>query len=84
MALMVMMSLQVNHHVFVVHLINKGDLVKNNSGFIVTAYRIQSDVTLEGFRKIVSALEDRPLNTKERNCVRLSQRVEDSAFKPCR
>jgi hypothetical protein len=43
-------------------------------------YKVQSGVSLEDFQDFVSALEDKPINTKDRNFPGLSQLSEEFGF----
>jgi hypothetical protein len=63
-----------------VPLITKCDVFKNNPGLIVTPYRVQSEVSLEDFQDFVSALEDKPINIKDRKFPGLSQLSEEFGF----
>jgi hypothetical protein len=70
---------QDGHQISVAPLI-KFDLFKNNSGLCITPYRIQSGMSLDDFYNFVSALEDKPIDIKDRNFPGLSQLSEEFGF----
>jgi hypothetical protein len=80
MALVELVHPQGSYQVSVVLLITKCDLFKNNPALIMTPYRVQSGVPLEDFQDFVTALEDKPMEIKDRNFLGLSQLSEEFGF----
>jgi hypothetical protein len=80
MALVELVHPQGNPPVSVGPLIMKCDLFKNNPALTITPYRIQSGVSLEDFQDFVTALEDKPMDIKDRNFLGLSQLSEEFGF----
>jgi hypothetical protein len=80
MSLVELVHPQGSHQVSVVPLLNKCYLFKNNLALAIAPYRLQSEVSLEAFRDFVSALEDKPINIKDRNFPGLSQLSEEFGF----
>jgi hypothetical protein len=66
--------------VSLVPLINKCDLFKNTPGLAIAPSQVGSRVCLEDFRDFVCALEDNPINIKDRNLPGLSQLSEEFGF----
>jgi hypothetical protein len=71
---------QGSHQVSLVPLINNCDLFKNNPGLAIAPYRVESGVSLEDFRDFVTALEDKPIDIKDRKFPGLSQLSEGFGF----
>jgi hypothetical protein len=80
MALVELVYLQGSHQVSVVPLINKCDLFKTNPGLTIAPSRVQSRVSLHDFQDFATALEDKPMNIKDRNFLGLSQLSEGFGF----
>jgi hypothetical protein len=80
MALVELVHPQGSHQISVVPLINKCDLFKNNPGLTISPYRVESGISLDDFRDFVSALDDKPINIKNRNFPGLSQLSEEFGF----
>jgi hypothetical protein len=80
MALVELVHPQGSHQVSVVPLIKKCDLFKNNPGLAIAPSRVESRVSLEDFRDCIAALEDKPINIKDRNFPGLSQLSEEFGF----
>jgi hypothetical protein len=56
------------------------DLFKKNPGLMSAPYRLQSTVSRDTFRDFVSALEDKPIDVKDRNFPGLSHLCEQFDF----
>jgi hypothetical protein len=80
MTLVELVHPQGSHQVSVVPLINKCNGFKTNPGLTIAPYRIQSGVSLEDFQDFVAALEDKPIDIKDRNFPGLSQLSEEFGF----
>jgi hypothetical protein len=72
MSLVELMNPQGGHQVSVVPLVTKCDLFKNNPALFGAPYRVQSGVSLDDFQDFVSALEDKPINIKDRNFLEMT------------
>jgi hypothetical protein len=80
MALVELVHPQGSYQVSVGPLTMKCDLFKNNPSLTIAPYQVDSRVSLEDFRDFVSALEDKPINIKDRNFPGLSQLSEEFGF----
>jgi hypothetical protein len=80
MALVELVHPQGRQKVSIVPLVAKCDRFKNNPALITTPYRVQSGVSLKDFQDFVTALEDKPINIKDRNFLGLSQLSEEFGF----
>jgi hypothetical protein len=67
MSLIELIHPQSSHQVSVVPFIKRCNLVKNNPSLTISLYRVQSALSLDKFRDFVSALEDQPIDIKDRN-----------------
>jgi hypothetical protein len=63
-----------------VFLITKCDLFKNNHNLTLIPYLVPSQICLGDFTDFASALEDKMINIKDRNFLRVSELFEEFGF----
>jgi hypothetical protein len=73
MALIKLVHQQGSHHIIIVPLINKCDLVMNNPKIIISSYQVQYGVSLPNLHNFVSALYNKRINIKDKNFPGLAQ-----------